>query len=565
MASLGQLVVVLACDTARFQGDLGRAAAIAESRMRNIKDTAARSLGALTVAATAAGGAIVVALKQAADRADEMGKLAQASGVTVEQLSRLAYAADLSGVQTDTLGKALQKLAAAGAPDANAALLDLADRFAAMPDSAAKTALAIETFGERLGPGLVPLLNQGRAGLEALAKESDRLGVTISTKAARESETFNDSATRLKSVMTGLANTLLAEVGPGLAQYATLVATAATNTNSLTSSTSSLATLIRGTISFADRAATTFVTLGQTLGAAAAAAGAAARGDFSAAAQIIRERNAEAEEASRALEERLAALWGDGGPAVAGPAKAATALTPYVAAMRETTNEAARQRAMLERIAKDREEANATGAALSNTGYAETLRSDTFAPLIESAQRAAIELDTSLVPVADEAMNSISIYAQRAAENMQDAFADFLFDPFKGGLSGMVSSFATAMRRMVAEAASAEILRATGLTGFVGKVVGGVFGGFRAAGGPVAAGTSYWVGENGPELVTMGGNGHVTPNNKLGGLTVAPVYSIQIDSRSDRAQVAADVQRAIALSQRDLVAVLTRYNPGLRV
>ncbi len=33
----------------------------------------------------------------------------------------------------------------------------------------------------------------------------------------------------------------------------------------------------------------------------------------------------------------------------------------------------------------------------------------------------------------------------------------------------------------------------------------------RASGGPVQSGRSYWVGENGPEIVTVGANGYVTP------------------------------------------------------
>jgi hypothetical protein len=40
----------------------------------------------------------------------------------------------------------------------------------------------------------------------------------------------------------------------------------------------------------------------------------------------------------------------------------------------------------------------------------------------------------------------------------------------------------------------------------------------RAMGGPVEAGTTYMVGERGPELLTMGSSGgHVTPNHALGG------------------------------------------------
>lgn len=39
----------------------------------------------------------------------------------------------------------------------------------------------------------------------------------------------------------------------------------------------------------------------------------------------------------------------------------------------------------------------------------------------------------------------------------------------------------------------------------------------RQRGGPVAAGSSYIVGEAGPELVTFGRTGNVTPNNQMGG------------------------------------------------
>jgi len=43
------------------------------------------------------------------------------------------------------------------------------------------------------------------------------------------------------------------------------------------------------------------------------------------------------------------------------------------------------------------------------------------------------------------------------------------------------------------------------------------FSGFRASGGPVARGSSYIVGEKGPELFTPGASGSITPNNALGG------------------------------------------------
>mgnify|MGYP001160458586 FL=1 len=122
-----------------------------------------------------------------------------------------------------------------------------------------------------------------------------------------------------------------------------------------------------------------------------------------------------------------------------------------------------------------------------------------------------------------KATDSMSEYAKQAARNMQDAFADFLFDPFKDGVSGMVRGFADALRRMVAEAAAAKIFEGigawgnanAGAGGFVGALAGfagKLFGGGRAAGGPVMAGQAYLVGEGGkPELFVPGQSGRVMP------------------------------------------------------
>ncbi len=47
--------------------------------------------------------------------------------------------------------------------------------------------------------------------------------------------------------------------------------------------------------------------------------------------------------------------------------------------------------------------------------------------------------------------------------------------------------------------------------------IASVFGGGRAAGGPVSAGTTYLVGENGPELFTSSSSGTIIPNGAMGG------------------------------------------------
>lgn len=56
---------------------------------------------------------------------------------------------------------------------------------------------------------------------------------------------------------------------------------------------------------------------------------------------------------------------------------------------------------------------------------------------------------------------------------------------------------------------------AFGLTGT--SALATLWGGARAGGGPVDGGTTYMVGEKGPELFTPSGGGTITPNHKLSG------------------------------------------------
>ena len=53
------------------------------------------------------------------------------------------------------------------------------------------------------------------------------------------------------------------------------------------------------------------------------------------------------------------------------------------------------------------------------------------------------------------------------------------------------------------------------LGGMAGGAIGGMFGGERAFGGPMNAGKTYLVGENGPEIVTSGSSSTVTANKDL--------------------------------------------------
>lgn len=73
----------------------------------------------------------------------------------------------------------------------------------------------------------------------------------------------------------------------------------------------------------------------------------------------------------------------------------------------------------------------------------------------------------SFVIKAKQGVNSLSVFSEQAARNMQDAFAQFLFDPFGSSIEDMGSSFIKMLGKMAAEAASAQVFEA-----FLGKNYG---------------------------------------------------------------------------------------------
>lgn len=59
-------------------------------------------------------------------------------------------------------------------------------------------------------------------------------------------------------------------------------------------------------------------------------------------------------------------------------------------------------------------------------------------------------------------------------------------------------------------------------------IIGGLFGGGKASGGAVKAGTTYLVGERGAELFTPSSSGTITPNNRLGGVGNNTVINLSV-------------------------------------
>ena len=80
-------------------------------------------------------------------------------------------------------------------------MLDIATALAKIPDGADKASLSMDLFNKKLGPGLIPVLNNGREGIEAY-------NATITTDFAQSADAFNDKLGALQSRVEGLTASL---------------------------------------------------------------------------------------------------------------------------------------------------------------------------------------------------------------------------------------------------------------------------------------------------------------------------------------------------------------------
>jgi lambda family phage tail tape measure protein len=187
-------------------------------------------LGAISGGAVVAG--LVASVKSAIDLGDEMNDLSQRVGISVQNLATWTLAANQSGTSIESVAKGVKglskfmtengaalKKAGVDASDANGALIQLADLFAAMPDGVEKTALAVKLFG-KAGMDMIPMLNQGSAGLKEAAERSAEYGRKMALLAPL-ADKFNDQMAELalQSKEAGMSITTL--LLPGLIGMAT--------------------------------------------------------------------------------------------------------------------------------------------------------------------------------------------------------------------------------------------------------------------------------------------------------------------------------------------------------
>lgn len=207
-----------------------------QDKMQNLMGFAAK----LALGAGAAAGTLFAFAKMTASAGDEALATSQKLGVTVENLTRLQFAAKQSNIEAGNFNTGLKFLsknmseASSGTgetadafkklgvnvKDANGklrptqeVLLQVADKVAKMAPGAEKTALSMKIFG-RAGSDLIPMLNEGAAGIQKMMDRSDELGNTMSTELAKAGDEFNDSLDEMLGGMTGIRNMIGSKLIP---------------------------------------------------------------------------------------------------------------------------------------------------------------------------------------------------------------------------------------------------------------------------------------------------------------------------------------------------------------
>ena len=228
---MADIFVNILGDASKLKGALGNA----EGHVSSFSEKIGKIGKIATVAGAAVTGAFTAIIFKTAEAGDKFDKMSLRTGIAVEDLSSLAYACDISGTSIETMEKGLKGLtkvmddASMGIGEGMEAfeLLDIAVvdtegnlrptvdvlkeaalKISAIENPTKQAALAMDLFGARAGPELLPLLKAGEGGIEDLMNRAKELGITMSTEAATKAAEFTDRMTDLKGSLAGAGRTI---------------------------------------------------------------------------------------------------------------------------------------------------------------------------------------------------------------------------------------------------------------------------------------------------------------------------------------------------------------------
>lgn len=203
----------IAAKTASFESSMTRI----ERRFDSVAGYAKKAAGVIGISFGV--GMFKNGISGAIELGDEMGKLADKTGLTgaaASELSRVFQQNDLDNAALTTSLRKMQvelsknndvfdnlgmSVAALKSQDADQAFEDIAQRISEIEDPADRARVAVEIFGKS-GADLLPLMMQGKAGIEALRKE---LG-GLSNENITQLQAADDAIKKLEFLQQGFWN-----------------------------------------------------------------------------------------------------------------------------------------------------------------------------------------------------------------------------------------------------------------------------------------------------------------------------------------------------------------------
>lgn len=498
------------------------------------------SYGQLTAILGGAGvaGALITTTKSAIDAADQLNKMSQKVGFSVERLSELKFGAELADVGIEALGTGLKKFNVAIVEASNptsqmaaifkslgvdikagpdAALRQFAQAVSMLEDGELKTALATKVLG-KAGMDLIPWLNAGAKGMEDAATSARRLGLVMSADLAKQSEELNDNLKKLATSSQALGVTLANQVAGGLATLTGELVKAKEEGNFFLGIMKEIAKLDMALLS-------------KLPGPLGAMADSAATALFD-----------ESGKNGAMNGPQSGVIRRPGGPTSIGqaaPDKNALrkALSDQDRAAKDRTAE--RERDARAQVEGEMELAKEIAEAWDYWGkiQVENNKRDTEANIaqwqavfdeIDAQQEREIEAARQFL----EAQEAVARTAKKTDSVMQDLGFTMLSSAENAilhwqGVRNMLRGVLDDMAKVVIRKGITDPL-----AGIAGDFLKSLFpsptsttttGGAKAFGGGVDPGMSYLVGENGPEMFTPGSSGTITPNG--GGTVINITYN----------------------------------------
>lgn len=225
-------------------GTFGRGVRALTPSLSTLK-TAALSLtaGVAAVGAAATGAVVGIGamINSAATAQVEIGNWAERLDISTEALSDFAVAAEnIPGLEIEDVGDAFQTLSenVSAFYDNTGPAIDafkglkieatslrnlapeeqmkvVAEALSNVSNQGDKTRYTLEIFGE-VGAKMLPILNQGREGLEGLRKETEKYGLVVTDDAVKASQKFKNSLGNVSRAFRGAKNAISTELMPAL-------------------------------------------------------------------------------------------------------------------------------------------------------------------------------------------------------------------------------------------------------------------------------------------------------------------------------------------------------------